>query len=178
MPSVREILENALREERPVVLIYNGGSQPGTARELEPLHIAGDELRARDLATGLPKTYKIERFDLPESGDVPKAYEPNLREKAASPATVEQLVAHRKPELEAMGWHVRLGENEITVYKFFKNGKPQKGAKAGVLYYPQDSPSRPFYVFGPGLASARTFGHVEKAVLLFLSQATEHAPES
>jgi len=78
-------------------------------------------------------------------------------------------------ELEATGWYVNLSESSITVHRYLKNGKPRKGGDAGILKYEEDS-NRPWYVFGPDLATGRTFSHLEKAVELFLEQAVNYAP--
>lgn len=78
-------------------------------------------------------------------------------------------------ELQAVGWYVNLSESSVSVHRYFRNGKPRKGADAGILKNEEGS-NRPWYVFGPDLVTARTFSHLEKAVELFLEQALRHAP--
>ena len=70
---------------------------------------------------------------------------------------------------------MEISDSGVKLHQYFKNGKPKKGADAGIQLQ-DDSHNRPWYVLGPDLASARTFSHLDKAVNLFLAQAYNHAP--
>jgi len=42
-----------------VRIVYHRGSQPGTLREIAPIAISDNEVKASDLATGTDKTFKL-----------------------------------------------------------------------------------------------------------------------
>ena len=173
--GVEELLREAAETGEIVTVIYHGGSQPGTKRRLAPITVTAREIRARDIPTGEVKNFLLSKIEVVSEDHPAEDYVAGAIRRPKFGTLVEALEARVK-ELQALGWYVQLSETGISVHRYFKNGKPKKGAEAGILK--QDvSSNRPWYVFGPDLASARTFSHLEKAVDLFLEQAYGHAPE-
>jgi len=171
---IEKRLNEAAEAGEVITVVYYGGSQPGTKRRLTPIKATPIELRARDIATDEVKTFLVSKIEIVPDNHPAKEYVPGF---VAQPKFADLLEAlgSKVKELQAIGWYVSLSENSVSVHRYFRNGKPRKGADAGILKYEEGS-NRPWYVFGPDLATARTFSHLEKAVELFLIQALNHAP--
>jgi hypothetical protein len=172
--GIEKRLNEAAEAGEVITVVYHGGSQPGTKRRLSPIKATPRELRARDIATDEVKTFLVSKIEIVPDNHPAKEYVPGF---VAPPKFTDLLEAlgSKVKELEAIGWYVNLSESSISVHRYFKNGKPRKDGDAGILK-DQEGSNRPWYVFGPDLATARTFSHLEKAVELFLQQAVNYAP--
>lgn len=156
-----------------LAVIYNGGSQPGTRREIAPIKVTDKEIRARCYASGAVKSFKVGKLEICGEESRENPYEAN--DKPTHYRDLIDALGTKKEELENLGWCVQLSEESISIYDYFKNGKARKTATAGILKS-SDSYLRPWYVFGPEMATARTYGDLSKAVKIFLEQALNHAP--
>jgi hypothetical protein len=181
MRGIRLIEDNMETEKRLneaaeageiVTVVYHGGSQPGTKRRLRPIRATPMELRAHDLATDEVKTFLISKVEVVPDNHPAKAYIPGLVSLPLN--NLIEALGPKITELKAVGWFVCLSEDSISVHRYFKNGKVRKGSDAGVLK--TNAGSRPWYVFGPDLVTARTFSNLDKAAELFLEQALNCAP--
>jgi hypothetical protein len=172
--GIEKRLNEAAKAGEVITVVYHGGSQPGTKRRLSPIKATSRELRARDIATDEVKTFLVSKIEIVPDNHPAKEYVAGFLAPPKFKDLLEALGSKVK-ELEAMGWYVNLSESNISVHRYLKNGKPRKGGDAGISKYEEGS-NRPWYVFGPDLATARTFSHLEKAVELFLEQAVSHAP--
>ena len=65
--SIRDLLTEACVNGEVVRIIYHGGSQPGTVRAISPIEVSKSEVRARDLAVGIAKTFKLAKIELAEA---------------------------------------------------------------------------------------------------------------
>lgn len=191
--ALRERLTEAIRTGEVLRIAYHGGSQPGAAREITPLAVTEDVVTAEDLATRQRRTFKLERIEL-LAPDAPVAdYDPNAAPPPEDTRTVAEVVAAHRGELEGLGWHVDLGQDQIGLARFFKNGKPRKTPEVGLTFSPLtvdmfddfdgrglqtvERPSkRPYAVFSPGLSTTRTFTAIGRAAALFWEEARRHAP--
>lgn len=177
-PALVAVLSRAIEKREAVAIVYDGGSQPGTWRTVAPLKLSGTELSARDLESGVAKTFKLRHVRIHDiqSDAAPYDYErPKLVDRTPAASLVDLIAPHRA-QLEAMGWHVEANEDALGVHRRFKSGTPQKTPRAGILRRSDSDNGRPWYVFGPGLVSARTFGDLSRAFSLFLDQAIGHPP--
>jgi hypothetical protein len=172
--GIEKRLNEAAKAGEVITVVYHGGSQPGTKRLLRPIKATLRELRARDIATDEVKTFLVSKIEIVPDNHPAKEYIAGFVARPKFKDLLEALGSKVK-ELETIGWYVNLSESSISVHRYLKNGKPRKGGDAGILKYEEGS-NRPWYVFGPDLATARTFSHLEKAVELFLEQAVSHAP--
>lgn len=169
-----ERLKQASEAGEIITIVYNGGSQPGTKRQISPIKVTQREVRARDMAANEVKTFLVSKLEIVSENHPANDYVVGVVLPPEATNLVELLKAKVK-ELENLGWHVKLSELGVSVHRYFKNGKPRKGADVGIMKQ-EDSTSRPWYVWGPDLASARTFSHLDKVVALFLEQANKYAP--
>lgn len=169
-------------------VVYHRGSQPGTVREIAPLEVSDDEVRARDVAAGIDKTFRLSHLQLAGPDTTAPAYDPTPREDSRTLGNaLEPYVA----ELQGLGWHVELADTSISVHRFFKNGKRRKGADVAILFneFSIDAwddgnglqeeavkSTRPYYVSSPSFDRARTFARLAPAFSLFLEEARRLAP--
>ncbi len=169
-------LNEAVETGEIISVIYHGGSQPGTVRQISPLKVTHREIRAREVATGAVKTFLIDKMELAQGKSDAKQYNPDAVNKLPEPSTIQEVFQSEVEGLKRLGWYIQLEINSISLHRYFKNGKPRKGADVGITKY-EDNPSRPYYVYGPSLATARTFGKLSKAIRLFSEEANTYAPK-
>jgi len=125
----------------------------------------------------LVKTFLLEKSEISGPTSNAPLYDPGLATAADEPSSILEACEEDVAALEELGWHVNLSENEISLHRYFKNGKLRKGADVGITKY-EENPKHPYYVFGPSLASARTFGLISSAIQLFAEEAVNHAPRN
>ena len=190
--SVRETLKTAADTGEVIRIIYHGGSQPGTVREISPISVSDHELLARDLATSITKTFKLAKLELTDEGTETPEYNPTAAPAAEETHTIGEALAGKVPGLESMGWHVKLSGDAISVHRFFKNGKPRKMPDIelsynectldvfieldGTVKEEKRKSSRPYRLSSRNFASARTFGKMSGAVSAFLDETRALAP--
>lgn len=186
---VRARLAAAATAGEIIRVVYRRGSQPGTVREIAPVAVSDDEVRARDIATGIDKSFKLAFLELAGPETTAPAYDPTppVEDTRTLGSALEPYVA----ELRTLGWHVESSDTSISVHRFFKNGKPRKGADVAVLFNefsidawddghgwtePAVKSTRPYYVASLSFKRARTFARLGPALALFLEEARKLAP--
>jgi hypothetical protein len=171
-----------------VAVVYHPGSQPGTVREIIP-HVVGDaELDAHDVAAGINKTFRLAHLELAESSTAAPRYVAVEGGQSLADALQPHVDA-----LRALGWHVKIAATSVSVHRYFKNGKPRKGADVMMMFtefaidafddgsgWREDAvrPKRPYYVASPNFERAQTFTHLPPAVACFLNESRAAAPGS
>ena len=110
-----------------VRIVYHGGSQSGASREIRPVAVMGDVLRAYDVVSGIEKHFRLSKIEL--AGDA-HVTAPTYDALASSPGedqrTILDFFAPRVAGLEALGWHVVLLRDALYLHRRFKNGRPRK----------------------------------------------------
>jgi hypothetical protein len=192
--ETRDRLAAASAAGEIIRVVYHRGSQPGTVREIAPMAIVNDEVRARDIAAGFDKNFKLAYLELAELNTEARAYDPAAPPPAEDRQTVLVALTPHVAELQGLGWHVELSEHRISLHRFFKNGKPRKGydVTMGFDEFTVDMfddfdgrglqtvtrPSqRPYNVSSTSLPT-RTFVLLSAAVPLFFEEARKLAPGS
>ena len=170
-------LNEAIDTGEILSVVYHGGSQPGSVRQLSPIKVTSREVRAREVSSHAVKNFLVAKMELAGSTLSAKQYDPNAQSINTEPASVREAFQGQIEKLKELGWHVELENDAISLHRYFKNGKVRKGADVGITKY-DDNPSRPFYVYGPSLASARTFGKLSSALKLFVEESQTHAPSN
>lgn len=177
-----------------VSIVYHRGSQPGTVREIVPIAITDEEVRAHDLAAESEKTFKLAYTELAGPQTMARAYDPAAPRFVEDTQTVQAALAAHVPALQAMGWHVELTENRTSLHRFFKNGKPRKSydVTMGFDEFTVDMfddfdgrglqkvtrPSKRPYNMSSAVLPTRTFVRLSLAIPLFLEEARRLAPRS
>lgn len=131
-------MATATEAGKTIRIVYDGGSQPGAARDVLPLTIDDGMLRALDVATGIEKHFRLEKIRIPDATDLAPPYDPAL---ADADQTIRSFFTPRVAELAAMGWHVELSDKALSLHRYFKNGRPRKGPDVWLMMEPppQDS---------------------------------------
>ena len=63
--NVEHVLVDAIENKQSLTVVYLGGSQPGTLRNISPISINGDKLRARCHSSGAVKVFNLGKIQLP-----------------------------------------------------------------------------------------------------------------
>lgn len=191
--SLRDMLAQAAGAGEAIRIVYHGGSQPGTVREISPISVTDVEVVAHDLSSGMAKTFKLARIEIPGSVANVPAYDPTLPPPVEDTRSIKEVFDGKLRDLEALGWHVRASENTIALHNFFKNGKIRKTPDVQLncdefivdlvddfdglgIKEERRKSSRPYHVYSRSFASARSFGKMSKAVAVFLDEARNLAP--
>ena len=204
MNEILKCLQDAQETGQVIGIIYHGGSQPGSFREISPVKIDNNKVRARCYASNTVKTFNIDKIEL--RGDLPtkeeKAAEWNTdyidADRFGNPATI---LSTYKEYLTSLGWNVQLnfeediGQTRICLHTFFKNGKLRKTPVITLSHSPLTSDhfvqldsdeiliqyrenSRPWSIGGKNCSNTRTFTKADKAVYEFLKLAKTQAPNT
>jgi hypothetical protein len=169
--DIINLLQAAAHDKEILIITYHGGSQPGATREILPLVVTPEEVRARCYTSNAVKVFKINKIRICGKEQEQETYDQTLNEITSLDEGITPILN----ELSAAGWHIEYDGYEISLYDHFKNGKLRKTPKAGIHFH-YENVRCPWYVFGPGLAAARTFGKICKAVALFKEQAIKYGP--
>lgn len=169
--TVTETLAAAVNTGEILRIAYYGGSNPGSVREIYPIRVAGGQVMARCIEDGSTKVFNIDKISLP---DFPETVNDSMIYQIALPTTIPDAIAPYIEEMQAIGWHIKVSEEELGAYLLFKNGKLRKTPTTGIRYFQEHS--RPYYTFGPDLVQARTYSNLAKAVATFVDQARRNAP--
>lgn len=185
--ALRDMFGQAVSTGEVLRIVYHGGSQPGSVREVRPISVTDDELFAHDLASGESKTFKLAKIEIPDPAANPPAYEPIPVPPPEEVRPIGAVFAERVGELAALGWHVEVAEDSISLHGFFKNGKPRKSSDVSLDYeeftydYTDENGDhsrksmRPYHVRSERLVT-RSFGSLSPAVALFWEEARHLAP--
>ncbi len=184
--SVVETLRASIRTGEIVTIIYHGGSNPGASREIFPIGITpGDEkLRARCIADGVTKVFKIDKISIVDSDGVIDIARDISQSKLYT--SLKELYLDILPQFDKVLFHVELSDNELSVHKKWKNGKYQKGIVISIAYISEytslefnyDSGSfndvvkkhyRPWCIFGKNV-SPNSFKDFNKAAYYFIEK--------
>lgn len=104
---------------------YFGGETPGSKRDIFPIVILDDKVRAKCMKTDIVKIYSIEKMELYIAGKPSE-----LAKKQSLPLcdfeSISDILNFSNDTLQSEGWIVK-GDNEhITLHLAFKNGKVKK----------------------------------------------------
>jgi predicted DNA-binding transcriptional regulator YafY len=67
MGNLEQLLITAIETGEVINIKYHGGSQPGSIRQISPISVNGDDVRARCLATNRVKVFKISKMEIEQS---------------------------------------------------------------------------------------------------------------
>ena len=133
--AIDEVLQNAIETGEVLDIIYQGGSQPGTSRQISPISISNNKVRARCISSNTVKSFLISKITLPNEGG---AQEVKQRieglPKIINFTSLSEFLEHSQDTLKGQGWHIITDDASISLHGFFKNGKPKKGAELTIHY--------------------------------------------
>lgn len=172
--DVQKKLMDHLKLGTQLVVIYNGGSSPGSARAITPIELKGEKLIARCHATNSRKTFIVSKINIPTDEPI----EPYKPDETANWALSDHLDKHRA-ELAAYGLHIESSGERIALFSHFKNGKVRKTPDAAVFFEKYTSSNwdevaptistKPWKVAVKGKAT-RSFAHLDRAASAFFAE--------
>ncbi len=193
--SPLERLSKAIESEETLKIIYQGGSQPGTLREIIPLNINKDKVWAKCLKSNSVKCFVIDKIIIIEKEEGSNIPEWKLGlTQFKHYISLEDFFDKKKTLLNELGWYVKKGKDFISLHRRFKNGKVIKHPDVSLwfeeinYYYYVDTSGRerkkilgkrqrPWVVRGKN-QNTRTFSTLDKAAKVFIEWAKLLSPKS
>ncbi len=187
------IFQKSIVNDEVVEIVYHGGSQPGTKREIAPINMKDGKLRAYCYSSGMVKSFFIEKIDIVRDTNTDKTKEWRLEAiKGNTYESLADILKKHQDELSDFGWYVDFNEDFISLYRYFKNGKLRKGSDLSIHYdkfiydytFVDDDGNmtdvikkrqRPWSVRGKGGDCIGTFKHLDNAVNVFIDTVTKLA---
>ena len=185
------ILREAIATGEILTIAYHGGSQPGGKRQIAPIRIENDLVRARCYISGKAKAFRIKKIQVYENDVLISRWD---SEEESTPVSTysnlpDVLDAH-EAALFSLGWHVIAGDESISLFRKFKNGKPLKHPDVAIQYletiedgYYDDELNYHSEVkkrARPWVISLRkggtSFSRLDRAAERFVLEARKHAP--
>jgi len=133
MDNLKQILVSASETGEIISIKYHGGSQSGSIRQISPISVRNDDVRARCLATNQVKTFKLSKMELEQSSELLKTYIPG--KKVSEPNSITEALEEHKELFFNLGWKLVIGKEEAGVYRTFKNGKLRKTPDVHIQYH-------------------------------------------
>jgi len=194
--TTEEKLKKAIELGEVLKVIYQGGSQPGTLRDIVPISIENGKVRARCINSNAVKLFMIEKIIIADSDKQIEATEWRLGvhvKPHRSYNSISELLEQKQDILVRLGWHIQSNENSLSIHRRFKNGKPRKGPDVKLEYneYAYDlvvgmdgemheenmrKSKRPWSVRCKSKPT-RTFGNLGSTANVFMEWANMLAPE-
>ncbi|RZF81281.1 hypothetical protein EXT43_12650 [Pseudoalteromonas sp. CO109Y] len=138
MEAERLILD-AIEAKQKINVIYHGGSMSGQPRQLGPISIKGNKLRAKCYKSDAFKTFVIDKIQVITSdGELTEKRSPNTHSKLViePEQTLLDVSNAIQPHFDDKLWLVELNEDNKSLYIYprFKNGKPKKSVDLALFY--------------------------------------------
>lgn len=133
--TVRIRLKEAIGTGELIGVIYHGGSQPGMYREISPVEIEGDKVRAHCHASNAEKMFSIEKIEIPDSALRPDDKSIAWNPHGARPFdSIGEVHGVHLVTLRELGWTVDIERYEdgeaIWLRSKFKNGSLRSPVRA------------------------------------------------
>lgn len=181
-----DCLWDSIDNNKKITLVYHGGSNSGSERDLLPLSLNENFiLRAVDLNTKQRevKSFAVEKIEIIGLKGV-KLCEPRKSKNEARRQynstklnSIGEVYYALKDTLDGMGWHVTTYHKDgecirLDVCDYFKNGKPRK-TPVVTLYFEPENKTRPYVCKCREIELANTYANLDNAALMFLNLAYE-----
>lgn len=193
-------LKEAIETGEILKVRYHGGSQPGALREIAPISINGDMVRARCYSSDAVKTFVISKVEIVGFAKKGDEWQKGKVQKSGY-ANLSHVLEDNAHLLDELGWHVESnldGDQQfLSLHTRFKNGNPKKGAEIKFSYekyayemvvdwesdseYIEAAPKitgerkRP-WTLRARKETSKSFGSLDKAVVPFLEWAEKYSP--
>ena len=198
--NIEASLKEAIETGEVLKVRYHGGSQPGALREIAPISVNGDKVRARCYSSDAVKTFVISKVEI--VGFAKKGDEwQKGKEQKSEYVSLSCVLEENANLFDKLGWHIESelsGDQQfLSLHALFKNGNPKKGAEIELSYekyayemvvdwesdseYIEPVPEitgerkRPWTVRAKK-ETTKSFGSLDKAAAPFLEWAEKYAP--
>ena len=130
---VEDVLHQAIAEGKPVTVRYFGGSNPGAERDIQPLSIKGDKLRALCMSSGETKAFLLEKIEIVLDG-VPSEMINGYVSPPPTFPTLAEFAESYTAQLQALEWCVVSEEGKLSLYRIQKNGQVLKSPDVSLSF--------------------------------------------
>ena len=189
-----ELILEAIESKAPLKVIYHGGSMRGQLRDVTPLSLRGDDIRARCHITNVVKTFKLPKIEvMDQDGVLTEALDKSMPSLPSLPnlLTLQELFNYMDNDLNFSQWHISFKRLSISLRRKFKNGKPLKASALSIYYDDIDfgltidsDPSESFQVYKKNKPwsfhselGSTNFKYLDKAIAKFLLHAQKISPK-
>lgn len=169
--DIQPIIKAAIETGEVIMVVYDGGHDPSSIREIVPIQVDGEYVQALCVASQSVKTFIIAKMRIAMAGET-ATYNPLC---AAEPVSLAAAIEPFLETIATLGWHLELTDTSASLHERFKTGKPKRG-QAVLISYSKDTPSRPWYVRIEIKGIGRSFGNLSKAITLFMEGANIRYP--
>lgn len=195
-----DLLKEAIGTGELLTIVYHGGSQPGSVREILPLQITETKLRARCYSSNAVKQFLIEKIEVCKDAVETKTTWDERKVGQQRYNSIIDFHDDNNKTLCSLGWHVKLNGKDgddlisISLHTLKRNGDPKKASEVDLTYekYVQESLYNPFtdsfedstnkkkrpYCVRSKNLNATSYGKIDKAVAVFIEQAEKLAPNN
>jgi len=132
---IHDLLQEAIDNALVLTIKYHGGSQPGTIRQISPISIYQDKVRARCLTSNAVKLFVIEKIEVCDNFDphVNHKWDPTKLNEVRY-RNLKSFLESNKSTLEDLGWYIISYDDSISLHRRFKNGQPLKSPDVSLYY--------------------------------------------
>ena len=126
MSTTEEDIQLAIETGELLRILYHGGSQPGTLREISPKSLKNGKTRAYCYSSGAVKTFMLNKIEIVSNEYAPK--EPEWSPVSAQSPSYESIAAFAEKErsyLESLGWYVDVKDDYFALHRPAKAGNPR-----------------------------------------------------
>jgi hypothetical protein len=190
---MKDLLKQATTTGEILRVIYDGGSDPGSVREISPIKISGDKVKAQCLNSGTVKTFLISKLRIPEDSPLERVWSPPPPPPDHS--SLDEFFEHYETTFQKLGWVVKREQDCVSLHRSFKNGKVMKGSDVSLDFVEMDFDFeagldgeihkvnqrvrvKPWVVRGKKPNESKSCKRLSDAGVYFNSLADQHAPSS
>lgn len=198
MTEIEKLIHGKVETGEAITIKYNGGSQPGSVRQIVPLKLDNGKLIAQCLTSNARKTFDINKISLHDASSEHHGKEWSQSEDNEFEfKNLADFYNSKIQEIRLLGWHIEYSDEIISLHNFTLTGTPRKGYEICLEYnkysfdlmvdlaanekellpYAANIRDRknPYTVRAPNV-STRVFGRLEKAIKFFMEQARVNSP--
>lgn len=133
MKNIEQILIEATETGEIINIKYHGGGQPGSIRQISPISVKNDNVRARCIATNSVQTFKLSRIEVDSNSNSSSSYDPE--KKALEPKSLKEALGPHQELLSGLGWLLLIENKSAGLYRAFKNGQLRPPPDVRIEYY-------------------------------------------
>ena len=131
--DVASVLAESIETGELLTIKYHGGSSAGAAREIMPIQIQGDKVRARCYTSGAVKTFSIAKIELASKtidqiklDEVWDGRPTNEQPQLLIPKNSKEICADHREALIESGWHI-IEQDDADQFGLYLHRKKKVG---------------------------------------------------
>jgi hypothetical protein len=175
--DVRDALQAVIDAHSTTIIIYDGGSAPGTARAIAPISLTQDKLIARCLESNKRKTFVLSKVrmagaELITPRPMP-AREDMARLTVLGAMSLSDLLAETRAMAECHGWHLTLANDTLRGIRGREQVYIAYMSEVSGIYFDADGNRSEVLSERPWHVNGCVFAHKARAFAAFQDALTE-----